>query len=87
VSVAVRTRALAGSSALSGVVLLVAMAASIAAQLMGHFGFSYSDAATVIFLVTSGSIVLFWIFPQLIPVIGVLRLVLIYFGTGAAIGW
>jgi hypothetical protein len=85
--VAMRARALAGSSAVTGLVILAAMTASVVAQLMGHFGMSYSEAGFVIFLVTSGSIVLFWMFPALIPAIGVLRLVLIYFGTGAAIGW
>lgn len=85
--VAMRARALAGSSAVTGLVILGAMTASVAAQLMGHFGFSYQTAATVIGLVSAGSIVLFWVFPELIPFLGVLRLVLIYFGVGAAIGW
>ncbi len=84
---AIRTRALAGTGAVTGVVLLAAMAASIAAQLMGHFGMSWDQAAWVIALVSAGSIVLFWLFPYLIPVLGVLRLVLIYFGTAAAIGY
>ena len=85
--VSMRARALAGSSAVTGLVILAAMTASVVAQLMGHFGFSYSDAGFILFLVTSGSIVLFWVAPELIPFLGVLRLVLIYFGTGAAIGW
>jgi hypothetical protein len=82
-----RARALAASSALLGMLMVAATSAPAVAQLMGHFGISWSEAAEIMGLVAAGSLVLFWLFPWLFPVIGTLRLLLIYFGMGAAIGW
>lgn len=76
--------ALAASSSL---VLLLLLNTPVVGQLMGHFGMGYGDAALVVALVASGSIVLFWFFPWLIPFLGTLRLILIFAGTGAVIGW
>jgi hypothetical protein len=82
------TRSGAGAlAALSTLILLLLLNAPVMGQLMGHFGMSYSDAALVVALVASGSIVLFWFFPWLIPFLGTLRLILIFAGTGAVIGW
>jgi hypothetical protein len=82
-----RARALAASSALLGVLMVAATGVLFVAQLMGHFGISRSEATEIMALVAAGSLVLFWLFPWLIPVIGTLRLILIYVGMGAAIGW
>ena len=67
--------------------MVAATSALFVAQLMGHFGISHTEAAEIMALVAAGSFVLFWLFPWLIPVIGTLRLILIYVGMGAAIGW
>jgi hypothetical protein len=79
----------AGSAALAAVSALFAVLLMSPAlgQLMGNFGLSYQDALLVVGLVSAGSIVLFWLFPYLIPFLGTLRLLLIYFGAGAVIGW
>jgi hypothetical protein len=82
-----RARALAASSALLGGLMVAATSAPAVAQLMGHFGISWSEAAQIIGLVAAGSLILFWLFPWLIPVLGTIRLILIFVGTGAAIGW
>jgi hypothetical protein len=67
--------------------MVAATSGPAVAQLMGHFGISWSEAAQIIGLVAAGSLVLFWLFPWLIPVLGTVRLILIFVGTGAAIGW
>jgi hypothetical protein len=85
--VAMRARALAGSSAVTGLVILAAMTAAVVGQLMSHFGVSYSDGLFIVGLIAAGSIVFFWMFPYLIPVIGTIRLLLFYFGTGVVVGW
>lgn len=85
--VAMRARALAGSSAVTGLVILAAMAAAVVGQLMSHFGVSYQEGLLVVSLVAAGSLVFFWLFPYLIPVIGTIRLLLFYFGTGVVVGW
>lgn len=85
--VAMRARALAGSSAVTGFVILAAMTAAVVGQLMSHFGVSYQDGLLIVGLVAAGSIVFFWMFPYLIPVIGTIRLLLFYFGTGVVVGW
>ncbi len=85
--VAMRTRALAGSSAVTGLVILAALTAAVVGQLMSHFGVSYQEGLLVVSLVAAGSIVFFWLFPYLIPVIGTIRLLLFYFGTGVVVGW
>ena len=85
--VAMRARALAGSSAVTGLVILAAMTAVVVGQLMSHFGVSYSDGLLIVGLIAAGSIVFFWMFPYLIPVIGTIRLLLFYFGTGVVVGW
>jgi hypothetical protein len=85
--VAMRARALAGSSSVTGLVILAAMTASVVGQLMSHFGLSYEQGLLVVSLIAAGSIVLFWMFPYLIPVIGTIRLLLFYFGTGVVVGW
>ena len=85
--VAMRARALAGSSAVTGLVILTAMAASLVGQLMSNFGVSYEQGVLVIGLIVAGSFVFFWMFPYLIPVIGTIRLLLFYFGTGVVVGW
>jgi hypothetical protein len=82
-----RTKAVAGLSALMGLLMAAAMSAPAVAQLMGHFGISYGEAVWVIALVSAGSVVLFWVFPYLIPFIGTIRLLMIYFGAAAVIGW
>jgi len=74
-------------AALSTLILVLLLNAPVVGQLMGNYGMSYGDAALVVALVASGSIVLFWFFPWLIPVLGTLRLILIFAGTGAVIGW
>jgi len=85
--VAMRARALAGSSAVTGLVILVAMTAAAVGQLMSNFGVSYQEGLLVVSLVAAGSLVFFWLFPYLIPVIGTIRLLLFYFGTGVVVGW
>jgi len=85
--VAMRARALAGSSAVTGLVILTAMTASLVGQLMSNFGVSYEQGVLVIGLIVAGSFVFFWMFPYLIPVIGTIRLLLFYFGTGVVVGW
>ncbi|HEV2943966.1 MAG TPA: hypothetical protein VGX26_02480 [Solirubrobacteraceae bacterium] len=85
--VAMRARALAGSSAVTGLVILAAMTAAVVGQLMSHFGVSYQEGLLVVSLVAAGSLVFFWLFPYLIPVIGTIRLLLFYFGTGVVVGW
>jgi hypothetical protein len=87
VMVAMRARALAGSSAVTGLVILVAMTAAVVGQLMSNFGVSYQEGLLVVSLVAAGSLVFFWLFPYLIPVIGTIRLILFYFGTGVVVGW
>jgi hypothetical protein len=82
-----RAKAMAGLSALLGVLMVASTSAPVVAQLMGHFGISYGDAVWVIALVSAGSIVLFWVFPYLIPFIGTIRLLMIYFGAAVVIGW
>jgi hypothetical protein len=82
-----RARALAGSSAVTGLVILAAMTASLVGQLMSNFGVSYEQGVLVIGLIVAGSFVFFWMFPYLIPVIGTIRLLLFYFGTGVVVGW
>ncbi|HEY1421360.1 MAG TPA: hypothetical protein VGG90_11725 [Candidatus Dormibacteraeota bacterium] len=82
-----RAGVLTRSSALFGALVLAAMNAPAVAQLMAHFGVSYGDALWIIGLVSAGSIVLFWVFPYLIPFIGTIRLLMIYFGAGVVIGW
>lgn len=77
----------AGFSALTGSAILGVMAASVMGQLMSHFGISYQDGLLVVALIAAGSVVLFWMFPYLIPVIGTIRLLLFYFGTGVVVGW
>jgi hypothetical protein len=84
---AMRARALAGSSAVTGLAILAAMTAAVVGQLMSHFGVSYSDGLFIVGLIAAGSIVFFWMFPYLIPVIGTIRLLLFYFGTGVVVGW
>jgi len=85
--VAMRARALAGSSAVTGLVILAAMTAAVVGQLMSHFGVSYQDGLLIVALIAAGSLVFFWMFPYLIPVIGTIRLLLFYFGTGVVVGW
>lgn len=85
--VAMRARALAGSSAVTGLVILAAMTAAVVGQLMSHFGVSLQDGYFIVGLIAAGSIVFFWMFPYLIPVIGTIRLLLFYFGTGVVVGW
>ena len=85
--VAMRARALAGSSAVTGLVILAAMTAAVVGQLMSHFGVSYQDGLLIVGLIAAGSLVFFWMFPYLIPVIGTIRLLLFYFGTGVVVGW
>ena len=85
--VAMRARALAGASAATGLVILVAMTAAAVGQLMSNFGVSYQEGLLVVSLVAAGSLVFFWLFPYLIPVIGTIRLLLFYFGTGVVVGW
>jgi hypothetical protein len=87
VMVAMRARALAGSTAVTGLVILAAMTAAVVGQLMSHFGVSYQEGLLVVSLVAAGSLVFFWMFPYLIPVIGTIRLLLFYFGTGVVVGW
>lgn len=67
--------------------LLLLLLTPFAGQLMGNFGLSYGAAAWIVTLVAAGSIVLFWVFPWLIPFLGTMRLLLIYFGAGFLIGW
>jgi hypothetical protein len=82
-----RAGALGGFGALTGMLVLVAMAVPAVAQLCAHFGFSYETSAWIVALVSAGSIVLFWVFPELIPFLGTIRLLLLYFGAGVVIGW
>lgn len=82
-----RTKAVAGLSALLGLLAVASTSAPIVGQLMGHYGLSQSDAAFVVGLVSAGSIVLFWMFPYLFAIVGTIRLLLIYFGAAAVIGW
>lgn len=77
----------AGSSALAGILLLAVTMVPAMGQLMSHFGLSYEQGLLVVSLVAAGSIVFFWMFPYLIPVIGTIRLLLFYFGTGVVVGW
>jgi hypothetical protein len=79
--------ALAGFSALLGVVMVASINAPAVAQLMGHFGMSWQDGAAVVTMVLAGSWALFFLFPYLAPWIGTVRLLLFYFGSGALIGW
>jgi hypothetical protein len=65
--------------------LLLLLLSPVAGQLMGNFGLSYGTAVWVVSLVAAGSIILFWVFPWLIPFLGTMRL--IYFGAGFLIGW
>jgi hypothetical protein len=67
--------------------MVASTSAPVVAQLMGHFGISYGDSLWVIALVSAGSIVLFWVFPYLVPFIGTIRLLMLYFGTAAVVGW
>lgn len=86
-TVAMRAKALAGLSALTGAALVAGMAAAVVGQLMSHFGVSYQDGLLIVALIAAGSLVFFWLFPYLIPVIGTIRLLLFYFGTGVVVGW
>jgi hypothetical protein len=82
-----RAKVMAGLSAGLGLLMVASTSALVVAQLMGHFGISYSSAVWVIALVSAGSIVLFWVFPYLIPFIGTIRLLMLYFGAAVVIGW
>jgi hypothetical protein len=82
-----RASALAGSSAVFGILTVIAGVGLAIGQLTGNFGISPNDAALVVTLVGLGSVVFFWLFPYLIPVLGTIRLLLFYFGAAVVMGW
>jgi hypothetical protein len=82
-----RGSSMAGFSALAGALMIAVINTPLVAQLCSHFGLSLNDAYLVVTLVYAGSLLLFWMFPYLIPVIGTIRLLMIYFGTGFVVGW
>jgi hypothetical protein len=70
-----------------GILTVIAGVGLAIGQLTGNFGISPNDAAYVVTLVSLGSVVFFWLFPYLIPVLGTIRLLLFYFGAAVVMGW
>jgi len=80
-------RVLAGFSALLGLLMVASTNAPAAAHLMGHFGFSYGEAAVIVTLIATATWVVIAFFPQLIPALITIRAILFFAGAGAVIGW
>ena len=80
-------RVLAVCGALLGLLMIASTHVPTVAHLMYHFGLSQGDAVLVVSLVGAATWVLFTLFPELIPFIGTIRLILIFSGTGAVVGW
>lgn len=69
---------------LGGIAML---AASPLAAIVGHFHVSATIAAAIIAAITSGATAILLLYPWIIPFVGALRLLILFVGTGAAIGW
>jgi hypothetical protein len=57
------------------------------ADLVNHFGISSGVAASIISLITSGSFLLDFLFPYIIPVLSTVEALIAAFGTGFAAAW
>jgi len=66
---------------------IAALAVSPLAAIVGHFHVSAGVAAAIVAAITSGATAVLLLYPWIIPVVGAVRLLLFFVGTGAAIGW
>jgi hypothetical protein len=71
----------------SGLAALAALAASPVAEVIHHFHLSAGVAAEIIALIVSGSILIDFLFPYIIPAIGVIQGIIAAAGVGAATAW
>lgn len=79
-------RAVAGVTGTAGLAA-AALAVGPLGQLVAHFNISPAVAAQIIALVGSGGVLLDFLFPWVLPVLGTIQAILLVAGTGAAIGW
>jgi hypothetical protein len=71
----------------AGLAALVVFVSSPVAAVVIHFHLSAAVAAEIISLIVSGSILIDFLFPYIIPAIGVIQGIIAAAGVGAATAW
>jgi hypothetical protein len=80
-------KALAGFSALLGLLMVVSAGASALAHLCYHFGLTLQEAWWVATTIGVAWWVVTCFYPALAPVTVTIRVIMFYSGAGAVVGW
>ena len=83
----VQSGSLGALAAVAAISTLLITAAQPFADLVQHFGISSGVAGTIISLVSSGSFLLDFLFPYIIPVLSTVEALIAAFGAGVAAAW